>query len=224
MDAYIDKGLWCDLCDNGTWAVRALHENAPEPHIWAQSDWQHRIGDTLTCVVGTNDTPGTPRHCEYTPLSALIWFEHLSLLSTVSKDYFFLSPYRCVCVCVCLCVCVTAVAPISLTRKDSFHPPPPALPVPISICETGVLCSAGWLFDNMPVSALRIILITVFPIVRVKRITIPFDDAQCWKTSFQRHSQRRINIFIYLRSWSNHFTLWNNTLPFLYKRFWLNIF
>ena len=115
------------------------------------------------------------------------------------KGLCFLSPYRCVCVCVCLCVCVTAVAPISLTREDSFHPPPPALPVPISIWETGVLCSAGWMFDNMPVSALRIILITVFPIVHVKRITIPFDDAQCWKPVFKGISKGvLIYIFIYV--------------------------
>lgn len=89
---------------------------------------------------------------------------------------------------------VAAVAPISLTGKGFFHPPPPRLSVRVSTSvRLGILCSAGWLLDNVPVSALRIILITAFPIVHMKRIAT-FLKLRSIEAIFEKAFANRVSI------------------------------
>lgn len=59
-------------------------------HRWAQSDWQLLLRTILTCMFGSNYTPGTLWHCEVTSWSSLIWWGEQSMLpsSLWCKEYF----------------------------------------------------------------------------------------------------------------------------------------
>lgn len=59
-------------------------------HRWAQSDWQLLLRTILTCMFGSNYTPGTLWHCEVTSWSSLIWWGEQSMLSSSlwCKEYF----------------------------------------------------------------------------------------------------------------------------------------
>lgn len=48
-------------------------------HRWAQSDWQLLFRTILTCMFGSNYTPGTLWHCEVTSWSSLIWWGEQSM-------------------------------------------------------------------------------------------------------------------------------------------------
>lgn len=48
-------------------------------HRWAQSDWQLLFRAILTCVFGSNYTPGTLWHCEVTSWSSLMWWGEQSM-------------------------------------------------------------------------------------------------------------------------------------------------
>lgn len=118
-------------------------------------------------------------------------------------------------VCLFLLVCVWQLRLPSLwPEKASFilhqHRFPPALPVPISICGVGVLCSAGWLFDNMSVRALRIILITVFSIVSCLFISPPV--TLWWNHLFWRITKGGLNTFILYvyRQYMIEYLIWNH--------------
>lgn len=151
--------MWCIyIIDTCRRAVRTLCKNAYDTFI-AQSDWQLWCIDILTCMVHTNDAPGTPQ-----PFEMMKVLEHLSLLShAVSKDFFCPRLNKCI---VCVRVCVRQLYLPSLwPEKASFilHHHQHSHSLSPSV-RWGCFCSAGWLFDNTPVSALRIILITVFPV------------------------------------------------------------
>lgn len=115
--------VWMDGCiqhDSYIMPIQLSH-----PHVllhttcrWAQSDWQLLFRAILTCMFGTNYTPGTLWHCEVTSHSSLIWWgEQSTLLYSIwCKEYFCVS-----CVCV-LWTCPSCSSHPFDQNMPFFHP------------------------------------------------------------------------------------------------------
>lgn len=140
--------VWIDRCTQHDSYI--MHIKLSHPRVllhttcrWAQSDWQLLFRAILTCMFGTNYTPGTLWHCEVTSRGSLIWWgEQSTLLYSIwCKEYFCVS-------CVCLFYePVPAVAHIPLTRICLFS----ILRCSSSVSLLHLWCEGSLLFFNTPI-------------------------------------------------------------------------